>query len=59
MASSEERRQAERRAHDEMCKAMKEDAQLKGKERTGESIEREVRQIAERVERRKGHKIYQ
>lgn len=59
MVSEKERRERERFAHDDMCKAIKEHETIKGRERSGESIEREVQQIAREVERKKINKIYQ
>lgn len=57
--SEQERREREKFAHHETCKDFKEHYERKGDyNRTGEQIEREVKQIAEQVEKRKDHTIY-
>jgi hypothetical protein len=59
MVSNKERQERESYAHNEMCKAIKEHERKKGIERSGESIEREVQQIARDTEAKKINKIYQ
>jgi glutamate mutase epsilon subunit len=57
-ADAHDIRERESFAKDEMCKDLKQHYTEKGVERTGESIEREVREIQEDVFKRKDHDIY-
>lgn len=59
MASEKERQECERFAHDAMCKDLKTHYEKRGQYGvTGEQIEREVKKIAEEVERKKEHPLY-
>lgn len=58
MVDAKERREREAYARDSLAKAIKEHEAKKGVERSGESIQREVNQIAENVERKKSNPIY-
>jgi len=59
MTDKRERESAEKFAIEETCKAHKEHYEKRGDySKTGEQIEREVKEMARDVERKKDHSIY-
>lgn len=58
MPTSDDIKEREKFAKDEMCKDLKRGYDLAGVQKTGEQIEREVQKMQEDIFRRRDHKIY-